>query len=122
MNELSSQDQFAKLSYAGHVLMEYRNGLIVTTRVTKMTGTAKCEAGLEMIEEISGARRITAGGVQGYDQKKFVGALRRENVTRMWRGTRGGRAAVPATNGRRDIRDTRSASGCANGWKRFSAG
>lgn len=76
-----SKGKEAKLSYAGHVLMENRNGLIVTTRVTKATGTAECEAGLEMIEEISGAGRITAGGDKGYDQKKFVEALRRENVT-----------------------------------------
>jgi transposase len=71
----------AKLSYAGHVLMENRNGLIVTTRVTQATGTAECEAGVEMLEEISGTRRITAGGDKGYDQKKFVESLRMENVT-----------------------------------------
>jgi transposase len=71
----------AKLSYAGHVLMENRNGLIVTTRVTKATGTAECAAALEMIEEVSGERRITAGGDKGYDQRKFVESLRRENVT-----------------------------------------
>lgn len=75
------QGKEAKLSYAGHVLMENRNGLIVTTRVTKATGKAECEAGLEMIEEVSGMGRITAGGDKGYDQKKFVEALRRENVT-----------------------------------------
>src|SRR5712692_2052006 len=36
----------AKLSYAGHVLMENRNGLIVKTRLTKATGTAECAAAL----------------------------------------------------------------------------
>ena len=76
-----SRGKEAKLSYAGHVLMENRNGLIVTTRVTKATGTAECKAALEMIEEIGGMRRITAGGDKGYDQKKFVEGLRRENVT-----------------------------------------
>ena len=71
----------AKLSYAGHVLMENRNGLIVTTRVTKATGTAESEAALEMVEEVSGDRRVTMGGDKGYDQKKLVEALRNENVT-----------------------------------------
>ena len=71
----------AKLSYTGHVLMENRNGLIVTTRVTKATGTAESEAALEMAEEVSGDRRVTLGGDKGYDQKKLVEALRRENVT-----------------------------------------
>ena len=71
----------AKLSYAGHVLMENRNGLIVKTRLTKATGTAECAAALEMAEEVSGERRVTLGGDKGYDQKKLVEALRRENVT-----------------------------------------
>jgi transposase len=71
----------AKLSYAGHVLMENRNGLIVTTRVSKATGTAECAAALEMAEEVSGNRRVTLGGDKGYDQKKLVEALRWENVT-----------------------------------------
>ena len=71
----------AKLSYVGHVLMENRNGLIVTTRVTKATGTAESDAALEMAEEVSGDRRVTLGGDKGYDQKKLVEALRRENVT-----------------------------------------
>jgi IS5 family transposase len=71
----------AKLSYAGHVLMENRNGLIVKTRLTKATGTAECTAALEMAGEVSGARRVTLGGDKGYDQKKLVEALRRENVT-----------------------------------------
>src|SRR5881296_928633 len=48
----------AKLSYAGHVLMENRNGLIVKTRLTKATGTAECAAALEMAEEVSGEQRV----------------------------------------------------------------
>src|SRR5258708_3736242 len=35
----------------------------------------------EMAEEVSGERRVTLGGDKGYDQKKLVEALRRENVT-----------------------------------------
>ena len=71
----------AKLSYAGHVLMENRNGLIVKTRLTKATGTAECAAALDMAEEVSGDRRVTLGGDKGYDQKKLVESLRTENVT-----------------------------------------
>ena len=98
----------AKLSYTGHVLMENRNGLIVTTRVTKATGTAESEAALEMAEEVSGDRRVTLGGDKGYDQKKLV--------------ARSGRGAAPSTNEPRGMRDTRSVRECANGWKRSSAG
>jgi len=62
-------------------LMENRNGLIVKTRLTKATGTAEGAAALEMVEEVSGEQRVTMGGDKGYDQKKLVEALRRENVT-----------------------------------------
>src|SRR5258706_3916790 len=60
----------AQLSYTGHVLMENRNGLIVTTRLTKATGTAECTAALEMEEEVSGERRPTLGGDKGDDQER----------------------------------------------------
>ena len=101
-----AQGKEAKLSYAGHVLMENRNGLIVTTRVTKATGTAECTAALEMIEGVSGERRITAGGGKGDDQKKVVEAVRRGNGTphdaakpRAAGGGRGGEARRAGTRG-----------------------
>jgi IS5 family transposase len=75
------QGKEAKLSYAGHVLMENRNGLIVKTRLTKATGTAECVAALEMAEEVSGEQRVTLGGDKGYDQKNLVEALRKKKVT-----------------------------------------
>ena len=71
----------AKLSYAGHVLMENRNGLIVKTRLSKATGTAECAAALEMAGEVSGEGRVTLGGDKGYDQKELVEALRKKKVT-----------------------------------------
>src|SRR5215471_4342985 len=42
----------AKLSYAGHVLMENRNGLAVDGCITQATGRAEVEAGLELVEGI----------------------------------------------------------------------
>jgi transposase len=71
----------ARLSYTGHVLMENRNGLIVSTRLTKATGTAECAAALEMAEAVSGEQRVTMGGDRGYDQKNLVQALRKKKVT-----------------------------------------
>ena len=44
----------AKLSYAGHVLMENRNGLVVNVRLTQATGTAEREAAVEMVDDIPG--------------------------------------------------------------------
>src|SRR5229473_541278 len=59
----------AKLSYAGHVLMENRHGLAVNCCVTKATGRAEPEAALAMVEQIPGWRRITLGADTGYDRK-----------------------------------------------------
>ena len=71
----------AKLSYAGHVLMENRHGLAVDGCVTQATGRAEVEAGLELVEGIEGWGRVTLGADKGYDQKEFVLELREHQVT-----------------------------------------
>ena len=71
----------AKLSYAGHVLMENRNGLAVNCCVTQATGRAEAEAALAMVEEIPGWRRITLGADKGYDHKGLVREMREHQVT-----------------------------------------
>lgn len=71
----------AKLSYAGHVLMENRNGLAVGGCVTQATGRAEVEAALELVEELPGWDRITLGADKGYDRKEFVLQLREHQVT-----------------------------------------
>jgi transposase len=71
----------AKLSYAGHVLMENRHGLAVNCCVTKATGRAEPEAALAMVEQIPGWRRITLGADKGYDRKELVQEMREYQVT-----------------------------------------
>ncbi|MDQ3014069.1 MAG: IS5 family transposase [Acidobacteriota bacterium] len=71
----------AKLGYAGHLLMENRNGLAVSACVTPATGTAEREAGLAFAEEISGDGRVTLGGDKNYDTRDFVRDLRTLAVT-----------------------------------------
>ena len=71
----------AKLSYAGHVLMENRHGLVVNTRVTEATGTCEREASVEMAEDIPGPHRVTLGGDKGYDTAEHVRQLRERQVT-----------------------------------------
>src|SRR6266699_33960 len=66
----------AKLGYAGHLLMENRNGLAVSACVTPATGTAEREAGAAFAEEISGSGRVTLGGDKNYDTQDFVAELR----------------------------------------------
>jgi transposase len=71
----------AKLSYAGHVLMENRNGLAVGGCVTQATGRAEVEAALKLVEELEGWERVTLGADKGYDRKEFVLQLREHQVT-----------------------------------------
>jgi len=71
----------AKLSYAGHVLMENRNGIAVNACVNLAEGRAEVEAAVAMVEEIPGQHRVTLGGDKGYDTKEFVQEMRDHQVT-----------------------------------------
>ena len=71
----------AKLSYNGNLLTENRNGLIVTTEVFQVNGTAERDAALVMLEQIPGGERVTVGGDKGYDTRDFVAECRKMNVT-----------------------------------------
>jgi hypothetical protein len=71
----------AKLNYAGHVLMENRNGIAVNGQVTQADGRAEPRAAVAMVEEIPGQYRVTLGADKGYDRKEFVQDLRDHQVT-----------------------------------------
>ncbi len=74
----------AKLSFAGHLLMENRNGLAVDVLVTQATGTAEREAGWAMVKKLRGrhpSRRITVGADKNFDTQDFVNDLRDLKVT-----------------------------------------
>ncbi len=71
----------AKLCFIGHALMENRSGLIVDTRLTRVSGHAERLAALDMIEGFADRPRgITLGGDKGYDAADFVEELRTINV------------------------------------------
>ena len=73
----------AKLCYAGHTLVENRNGLIVECELTQASGTAEREAGLRLVARRRGRRRrrLTVGADRGYDAKEFVAGLRALGAT-----------------------------------------
>ena len=75
------QGKEAQLSYAGHVLMENRNGLVVNVRLTQATGTAEREAAEEMVEDIPGQKPVTLGADKNYDTQEMVKRLRERKVT-----------------------------------------
>lgn len=69
------------LAYTGHVLMENRSKLAVDVRLTQATGTAECEAALDMLAALPGEGRKTIGADKNYDNAAFVAACREINVT-----------------------------------------
>src|SRR5499427_9960456 len=71
----------AKLSYTGNLLVENRNGLIVTTELFQANGTAERDAALVMLEQIPGEHRVTVGADKGYDTRDFVAECRNLKVT-----------------------------------------
>lgn len=74
--------QEARLSYAGHILMENRRGLILDLLVTQATGTAEREAALAMLDRRRLPRkRVTLAADKGYDTRAFVEELRQREVT-----------------------------------------
>lgn len=71
----------AKLCFIGHGLMENRSGLIIDTRMTRVSGHAERLAALDMIEAWADRpRAITLGADRGYDAADFVEELRTLNV------------------------------------------
>src|SRR5690349_5873247 len=65
--------QPARLSYAGHALMENRNGLLVDLRISEANGHAERDNALFMlVEELARSKPITVGADKGYDSREFV--------------------------------------------------
>ena len=67
----------ARLAYAGHLLMEHRNALIVDAELTEATGHAEREVALRMLKRRSPrARRRTVAADKAYDTAAFVDQVR----------------------------------------------
>ena len=76
-----SKGKEAKLSYAGHVLVENRHGLVVDAELTPAHGHAEHDALLWMAERLEGDHRVTLGGDKAYDDARLVEQLRRMKIT-----------------------------------------
>jgi transposase len=69
----------AKLSYAGHVLLDNRYGLVANVCVTPATGMAEREAAVLLLGAV--AHGGTVGGDKGFDVPSFVAQVRALGVT-----------------------------------------
>jgi transposase len=74
------QGKEAKLSYAGHVLLDNRHGLVANVCVTAATGTAEREAAAWLLDA-SAPAGSTVGGDKGFDVGGFVAAVRALAIT-----------------------------------------
>jgi len=75
-----SDGKEAKLSFAGHVLTENRNGLVKDLRVTEANGLCEREAALAMIDAHVD-RGATIGADSAYNTKDFVEDCRERGIT-----------------------------------------
>jgi transposase len=71
----------AKLSYAGHVLMENRHGFVVDTRLTPADGYAEIDAALIMLEALPARDGVTVAADKAYDAARFVEECRQMGMT-----------------------------------------
>lgn len=89
-------NQAARLCYAGHVLVENRNGFIVDALLTEATGYAEREAAVELLERQGIAAGATLGADKSYDTRDFVAALDERGISpHIARHTTNRRSAVP---------------------------
>jgi transposase len=86
----------ARLCFIGHGLMENRSGLIVGTRLTRVSGHAERLAALDLIAPHGDRpRAVTLGADKGYDAQDLVLELRELNVRpHIAQNTSGRRSAI----------------------------
>jgi transposase len=66
----------AKLCYAGHLIIENRNGLVADVVVTQATGNAERDGAITLVSDLPGAHRKTIGADKAYDRADLVTAMR----------------------------------------------
>lgn len=72
----------AKLSFAQHLLMENRHGLVADVKLTEADGYAEVEAAIAMLDEnIPRNKKASVGADKNYDTKAFVSDCRFMNIT-----------------------------------------
>jgi hypothetical protein len=76
-----SKGNEAKLAFTDHLLMENRTGLLVDERLPHATGTAECEAALDVVGDLPAGAQASVGADKAYDTAAFLSAARDLGVT-----------------------------------------
>ena len=90
-----SNNTAATLCYAGHLLIEHRNGLITDADLTKATGYAEPDCAKTMLARLpKRKRRRTVAGDKNYDTKAFVADVRAGFTPHVAQNTSNRRSAI----------------------------
>ena len=91
-----SRNTAAKLCFAGHTLMENRNGLLVDMELTQADGYCERAAAMTMLKRLpKRARRRTVAADKAYDTADFVADTRAAGFTpHVAQNTNGRRSAI----------------------------
>lgn len=91
-----SRNTAAKLCFAGHTLMEHRNGLLVDMELTQADGYCERQAAMTMLKRLpKRARRRTVAADKAYDTADFVADTRAAGFTpHVAQNTKGRRSAI----------------------------
>ena len=91
-----SNNTAARLCFAGHLLMENRNALIIDAELTAADGYAERTTALEMLKRLPArARRRTVAADKAYDTASFVADCRQLGITpHVAQNTTGRRSAI----------------------------
>lgn len=71
----------SKLCYAGHIIVENRNGLVAGTLVNEAMGNAERDGADALVSDLAGSHRITVGADKGYDRADTVARMQKMNAT-----------------------------------------
>lgn len=71
----------SKLCFAGHIIIENRNGLVAGALVNEATGNAERDGADALASDIAGGHRITVGADKGYDRSDMLARMRAMNAT-----------------------------------------
>jgi transposase len=93
----------AKLCYAGHLLIEHRNGLLVEAELTQADGRAERDAAAGMLKRLPARKRQrTVAADKAYDTSGFVADCRALGITpHVAQNTTNRRSAIDARTTRR---------------------
>jgi hypothetical protein len=109
------------LSYSGNLLVENRNGLIMSAEVFEANGTAERDAALLMLEQIPGTKPLRPAEINMTRRTSWPSAATSGSHP-TWHKTISAEVEAPSTHGPPVTRDMPSVNGRGSASKNVSDG